>query len=199
MRKILLTALLGVAAVAANASFTVATFADPAKTGTTPLFTWDTGTNVLSGSWELPGLSLQTPGFNTPGVINDVKFEMAPVSLTAVIPGVLYTMSAGAVNFYTTDKTNPFFTITFDGGTFLNPFNAGASTAALNSVNFSGADVPTGLDQEQFSFSFANPVVSGNKITYTGSFTSSAVPEPASMLALGAGLAMVAARRRNRR
>ncbi|MCW5937673.1 MAG: PEP-CTERM sorting domain-containing protein [Fimbriimonadaceae bacterium] len=198
MKKILLIALAGALTGAAHASFTVATFADPTKQSSEFLFTFDMNANTLSGSWTGNGLTMLTPGFTSGGQSTDVRFEMAPVQLTAVIPNLLYTMGAGAVNFYTTDPNSPIFTITFDGGTFLNPFNAGASELSGNNITFAGPDVPTGLSEEQFSFSFANPVASGNVITYTGSFTSSAVPEPASMLALGAGIAMIASRRRAR-
>jgi hypothetical protein len=48
-----------------------------------------------------------------------------------------------------------------------------------------------------YNFSFANGFDNGQFVhSYTASFTSSAVPEPASMIALGAGLLALARRRR---
>lgn len=198
MKKVLLAALAVTISAASQASFTIGTFSDPSPNGATPLFQWNSGANTIGGSWTGNGLSLQTPGFNTPGTINNAHFVMDPVALTVVIPNVLYMIGQGNVRFYTNDINNPFFTITFSGGTFLNPFNVGASEFAANVVNFSGADVPTNLTNEQFSFSFANPASSAGITTYTASFTSSAdvVPEPATLAILGTGIAALVARRR---
>src|SRR5689334_14721125 len=125
MRKLLLTAIGLTAAVAGHASITIATFADPTQTGDSFLFTWDMANSTLSGSWTASGLLMQTPGFNPPGSVPDTHFLMKNVTLTVVIPNVLYTMGAGEINYYTNNINNPYFTIDFNGGTFLNPFNAG--------------------------------------------------------------------------
>ena len=156
MRNILLAAIGLAMASVSQASFTVATFADPSQTGDAFLFTWDRGNNTLSGAWTASGMVLETPGFNGGGSVANAHFSMDPVALSVIIPNVLYTMGKGTVNFYTTDPNNPFFTIGFNGGTFLNPGNAGASALGGNTVSFTGPDVPGNLTNQQFSFSFAN-------------------------------------------
>jgi len=197
MKKALFTAIAIIVTAASQASITIATFADPAPNGGTPLFTWDQGAGTLGGTWTGSGLTLLTPGFTGGGSTADTHFVMSNVTLSPIVNNVLYSMSAGTVKFYTTDVNTPFFTITFDGGLFQNPFNVGASTLIGNTVDFAGTNVPT-TTNEQFSFGFANAQQVGNTVTYTSSFTSSAdvVPEPVSMIVLASGLAAVAARRR---
>ena len=146
----------------------------------------------------MSGLNLQTPGFIGGGSVTDAHFEMLPVALTPIINNVLYSMGSGTINFYTTNPSNPFFTVDFSGGTFLNPLNASASELSANVVNFTGPNVPTNLANRQFAFSLTNPSQNGTHVTYTSSFTSSAdvVPEPASLIILGsAALALIRKRK----
>lgn len=196
MKKFLFIAAFGVLAAASQASFTVATFADPSGSGSNPLFTFNGVSNQLAGAWTGTGLTLETPGFIGGGSTPNVKFIMNPVSLVPIVAGVYYAAGPGSVVFYTTVPTSPIFTVTFDGGTLLNPFSFGGSTFQGNNVQFTGPNVPSGLSGQQFAFSFANPVNTGTGWTYTASFTSSAVPEPATMFALVAGVGLLAARRR---
>lgn len=190
-----MTALLAIAS-ASHATFTLATFADPSN-GNPFLFKWDTVNNTLSGAWTGTGLTLDTPGFVGGGSTVDAKFQMDSVSLTTVIAGTLYNMGGGSINF-TDSSNNSVMSISFAGGVFLNPLNAGAASSQGHAVSFSGTNVPANLTNESFSFSFANPTTVGTDIYYTASFTSSAdvVPEPATILALGAGIAAVVRRRK---
>lgn len=180
-------------------AITMATFSDPAPDSNSPLFDWDTNAMTLSAAWTGPGFDLQTPGFIGGGLVSNTHFVMNSVSLTPVINNVLYTMGSGTIDFYTTNVNNPFFTITFSGGTFLNPLNASSSELTGNVVNFLGALVPNNLANKQFAFSLVNPIMSGGHVTYTAAFTSSAdvVPEPFSILAMATGVAALVKKRRS--
>lgn len=196
MNKLCLVGALAAVACASQASLTIATFSDPSLSASNPLFAWDSAANTLEGSWSGTGMTVQTPGFIGGGSVSDAQMVFDQVSLTPIINGTFYKMGSGRVRFFTTDINNPFLTITFNSGSFLNPFLSGASSLNADGVSFTGPNVPTGLSDEQFSFSFANPETSGSVTHFTSSFTSSAVPEPLSIIALGAGLAALGRRRK---
>lgn len=187
---------LGMVAVSATSqAFTVATFADPSVSGSTPLFTFDSTANTLDGGWSLLGLMLETPGWAGADVA-DAKFSMTTVALTPLVANV-YTTNGGTINF-TDQANNAVMQITFGSGVFVANNGFGGSDFSGNIVSITGPGIPGGWSQETFNFSFANPVINGNMSTYTASFTSSAVPEPATMLALASGVGMLAARRRRK-
>ena len=188
MRKIAIFAVLSLA-VGAQA-LTIATHDDPAFGPSTPLFTV-TGSSV-SGSWTGTGLTLDLPVVATS--LNNMKMSMSAVTRAGG------TLGAGVVKFYSTNINAPEFQVNFVSGSIFEPFGFGGSFLSGNGVTFSGSAISSlgAMSNQQFSFSFANPVISTNGNTYTASFTSSAdvVPEPVSVIAVGALAAAVARRRR---
>lgn len=168
-------------------AITIATFADPAADGSTPLFTLSGMT--LTGGWSATGLNLLTPGIPAPD-FPDAHFTLTP--LTVSPSGV----TSGGSILFTDASSAPLFTIMFDSGQ-LSPIAFGATEfLSLNVVSFSGPIVPPGLNMESFAFSFANQTVTPLGFTATASFTSSAVPEPASIMLLAGGVASLIRRRR---
>lgn len=190
MKRALLLTTLVAACATSQATITIATFADPASGSATPMFRYNATLGTIRADWLTNGLTLEHPGFIGGGSTADVKMRMNPLTLTAVIPGAVFTSNAGAINFWTTSEASPIFTITFSSAVFTFPVSLGSADFQANNVAFSGPNVPSGLSQEQFGFSFANvvPTQSGNGYTMSSSFTSSAVPEPASLAVLGLGL-----------
>jgi MYXO-CTERM domain-containing protein len=175
--------------VSVGTAQTVATFADPATDESTPLFTAGIGT--LSGGWTGAGLDLVVPIAGM--TFADAVFEMDPVVINPDD-----TLGAGTIRFYEDPgMANLVLQIDFDGGELHEPFGFGASFVSADNVTFSGPVITTSLEDEHFSFSFANPhFTTIDETTYTASFTSSAVPEPATF-ALAAVGALCLMRRRH--
>lgn len=196
MKKVLMTALVLGSAVAAMAdnSVTFATFADPSGNAHNPLFVHDRAAKTLSGAWGNAGLTLIAPGAVGAPTVTNAKFNTTTLALTQVIPG-LFATGPGSISF-SDSSNNPLFTISFDSATYVEGLGAGASTLRGQNITLSGPLVPPGTTMTQFNFALANQTNVGNTTTYTASFTSSAVPEPATMVALGAGLLALARRRR---
>ncbi len=185
--------------VAANGA-TIATFADPASDGTTPLFDLDntaTPNPILSGGWDgtdpnLPMLTLQVPW--TGMTYQDASFTMTDLEVTG--EGEL---GPGQINFFAAgDPNTPVLSITFETARIFGNFGfGGAGFNGDDMVVFSGPGIPPAdeLMEEQFSFSFANTVATQTGYTYTASFTSSAIPEPSALVLLGAGPLILLRRR----
>lgn len=189
-----LMAIAGVSAAASVAhAFTVATFADPAFDGSTPLFRFDSGTNLLTGGWSGSNLTLQTPGLPAPN-FNNAQFTMTNVACVFLV-AQQYTTGPGTINFLDSSSAL-LMTMTFTGG-LLNTGSFGSSDFIGHNVVFSGPIVPFPLFDEAFAFSFANPVSVSppGSFTVTASFTSSAIPAPGAAALLGLG-GLVALRRR---
>jgi hypothetical protein len=194
MRRNTVLALAAVLAVGAPLAladtFTVATFADPAPNASAPLFSL-TG-NTLSGGWSGTGLSLDVP---VAGVVyHDATFAFSDLT---VLDGD-GTLSGGTIEFFDS-LSNSVLTIDFVGAqmlSFSEPpitviFGFAAADSANHDVSFAGPGVPGGLTEELFAFSFANPRTVGETTTWTASFTSSAIPEPASLVLLALGAAVL--------
>jgi len=200
MRSTVLTlvAVAGASLASSAMADTVATFADPGSP-TAPLFTYNSGTNTLSGSWLGLGLLLQTPGLPSAPDFPNARFTMTPVSLVAPVGSAFQT---GPGQIFFTDAANvPLLTITFTGGLLVQQQNFGSSDFTGFNVTFSGplvAPYPL-ISNESFSFSFANanPIAPAGSYTVSSSFSSSAtLPAPGAASLLGLAGLVVARRRR---
>ena len=180
----------------AFADVTFATFADPSSTSSNPVFVHDRVMNTLTGSWSQSGLTLVGPGLTGSPTITNATFSTTPLALTEVVSGV-FAVGPGSVVFRD-GSNNHLFTINFSSGTYVEGVGAGSSEFRGQDVEYTGPLVPSGTQGRQFNFAFANQVNTQTSTTYTASFTSSAVPEPGTMIALGAGIAAFAARRRRK-
>ncbi len=197
MKYTQLFAVIAFAGVAASATCadTIATFADPSPSGSTPLFFFNGAT--LTGAWTTTGLNLLTPVLAAPDFPN-ARFAMAPVAAAPVFgaPPGNFTTGPGAVNFFDAFN-NPLLTISFSGGV-LNSANFGSSDFIGQNVVFSGPILGgASVSDEAFAFSFANQFGSPLAFNATSSFTSSAtIPGPGAAALLGLGGLLATRRRR---
>lgn len=189
-------ALMGAASL--SQAFTLATAADPTSCypGSGMFFT---GYNEISGEWTGSGLNLIIP--KTGMTYENVSFKMDSVFQS----GSQGEYGPGSLTFYT-DCTDNLLTFSWDKSYVYAPFGFGASdftagaTPKFSNVSVHGDAVSDlgELTNVQFAFSFANPYNGGDYNSYSAAFTSSAeaVPEPASLALIAAGVAAVASRRR---
>jgi len=195
----------GFISVDTDASMTIATFADPSEDSSNPLFDVNFTSMKLNGGWDdnKTGLILEIP-YSDYTVENnnafiDVWFNMTEVTITSKFLTPLGTFGQtgfGKIDFYEDNSsTDPLVVISFDSGS-VSPYGFGANEMLFtaSNVTITGSKITDTLSQEQFSFSFANLAkLSGSTdwndgFTATAAFTSSAVPEPATigLLSLGA-------------
>jgi PEP-CTERM motif len=208
---VLLALSVGFISANAKASITIATFADPSRNSSHPLFTVDFSGGTLTGGWgdDKTGLTLQIPysGNN----FTDAWFEMNPVHITSTSAMAGQT-DAGVINFYADGppSTVPLLVVSFENGS-VSRYGLGADDAEFvaNNVTITGSEIAGTLSEEDFSFSFANLAklqghTSWNDgFTTTAAFTSSAVnithdvPEPATICVLGLGALSLVRRKKN--
>lgn len=174
------SALVAVFLAASATAGTVATFADPSVEGQPPLFI-QSGT-TLSAGWSFPGLTLITP-INHSSYAN-ATFTMTDLTIIDMLTGAT---TGGRIQFF--DSTAQLILqIDFGAGRLSTPFGFGASDFLGQNVVYSGPIITRPLTAENFAFSFTNPNQTATGFTYTASFTSSAVPEPASIALLALGV-----------
>jgi len=193
LRTALFAAIL-ILGTSANAD-TIATFADPVPNGGVDyLFEFDGDT--LDGGWQGTGLTLITP-INS-GSYDDVTFTMTTldVDLTGeTTGGVIEFMGGGGGG---GGDGVPLLRITFDHAQLSVPFGVGASSLVTgHNVVFSGQIISGELEREMFAFSFANQQEVGAGFTWSAAFTSSAIPEPATLTLILVGGLLTVFNRRN--
>jgi len=187
-------------ASAGAVTMTIATFDDPAVNSTMPLFTIDLTTHFITGGWSDLQTGLDLNVVYSGRIFYDAFFVMTPVTYTGGLTGG--STGRGAIKFFEDNQstsTPPLIQIDFDSAN-LSPTGFGAlELFALNDVTISGSEIGAAtLTDEAFSFSFANQVMlpGDDGYTATAAFTSSAVPEPATIMLFGIGGLMTLIRKR---
>jgi len=189
-----------------EATLTIATFDDPAKDSNTPLFTVEFF-NRITGGWPDSKTGLDLDVIYTGNTFLDAFFTMT--DLTGVAgTGISYLhgigggpTGGGIIKFFADNQstaTTPLIQIDFDSAN-LSPIGFGGVELFGNDVVISGSEIGGAtLTDEAFAFSFANQVIwPEESFTATSAFTSSAVPEPATVTLLGlSSLSLILRRRR---
>lgn len=181
---------------------TIATFADPAVNGSMPLFTINLSGNLITGGWDdsKTGLTLQIP--YSGHTYTNAFFTMTDVTYLGGIGG---NTSGGTIKFFAdgqSTSTTPLVQITFGTG-HVSLFGLGATNAFNpDGVTITGSEIVGSMtDGASFAFGFSNqaPTSGFSGLTTTGSFTSSAtVPEPATIILLGAASVWVFTRKKQK-
>jgi hypothetical protein len=175
------------------------------------LFKVDFNTERITSEWDdnsHTGLNLNVVYSGTPPY-TDAFFTMTD---PGGAPGVEYTQGIGGgdtgggiIKFFNPGDNpatdDPLIQIDFDSANLSPTGFGGLELFALNDVTISGSVLGGAtLTDEAFAFSFANQVLLnndwGNGFEATAAFTSSAVPEPATLALLGIGALITLTRRR---
>jgi hypothetical protein len=185
-----------------EATLTIATFDDPAEDSDSAFFTVDLTNNLITGEWDEPGLSLDIPYSGQ--TFHNVIFMMPEVQITALTHPLKGTKTEdGEITFFDPcDMVNPLIRIEFDSAWLTFYGFGGSESFSGDNVTITGWGIndATLTDNAAFSFSFANQVVLNddwvNGFEATAAFTSSAVPEPATLALLGIGALITLTRKR---
>ena len=201
MKRAFIAGIVVCAVVGSLQAATIATFADPALDGTTPLFQVDLSTDLVTGGWadSQTGLNLEVLG-NT---YNNAWFDMTPLVYTA--PTFTGQTGPGVVSFYADGtNANPLLLVSFSNAQISVGNLAGDNIFSANGVTLvadTGSGPTAYVQDASFAFSFANqivirptPTAPPTGFTATAAFTSSAVPEPAVALSVLLGLGFIARR-----
>ena len=190
--------------------YTVATFADPALGGDTPLFTVEfsslAGPGFLSGGWADSQVGLDLEIVWTGALpYENAFFIFEPIAYYGDMTGGA--TEAGVIEFYEDgddpEDVDALLRLEF-GSAHLSLGGVYAHSIFVDNVKISGTGIPDILDMEEFSFGFANKEPVGGDgwcgatgFTATAAFTSSAIPEPISLglLTLGSLVLLRAGRR----
>jgi len=172
-------------------SGTIATFCDPAADGDTPLFTIDLVGDTISGGWQ-DGLILDVAFSGN--IYENVLLSMTDVSYSGDINGGV--TGEGTIRFFEEgvdpQLSEPLIRIDFDSA-YVSYISFGGINHPLfgtDGVVITGSEIGGVLTEEtSFSFGFANiEAIDGcDGFTATAAFTSSALPEPASVALLAVG------------
>lgn len=196
---VLCTMLIYTTSVEAVTTMTIATFDDPALSSTTHLFEVNLTNNLITGGWDDSQTNLDLDVVYSGNTFYDAFFVIIPVSYTGNIAGGI--TGSGTIKFFADNQstsTTPLIQIDFDSANIsLNSFGA-LELFSTNVVTIHGTEIGVPLTDEAFSFSFANQVALpiDHGYTATAAFTSSAVPEPATVFLLGIGGLITVSRRR---
>ncbi|RKY24012.1 MAG: hypothetical protein DRP62_04725 [Planctomycetota bacterium] len=184
---------------------TIATFADPSDDGDNPLFTVNMANKLLTGGWGDDKTGLTLVVYSSPAsTFENAFFTATDVNITDTVdPWRGYKTEGGTIKFFADGadpNVEPLVQIDFDSG-WVSLFGYGASNKfSADGVTISGSEIDISLTEEEFAFSFANHrPLSGswsNGYTATAAFTSSALPEPATILLLGISSCFVLPRRK---
>ncbi len=183
-----------------QATITIATFADPTTDASTPLFTVDFNANLITGGWMSSNLNLEVLSST---IYNNAVFTITDVNITSDSDPFLggIKTQGGTIKFFESDQTTEILTVEFNTG-WVSLFQFGGADFEFEGeeVTISGPALGSlVLDEETFAFSFTNiAAIQGNiqnGFTATASFTSSAIPEPATIGLIGLGALLLRRKR----
>jgi hypothetical protein len=177
-------------------SVTIATFADPSTNSTEWLFKIDKVNNTLQGGWDDSRTNLTLQVRFSGNTFDDAFFTMTDVTITGVTdPEKGRKTGSGIIKFFQDNadpqSVTPLVQIAFDQAWVTFYAMGAADRFTADGVTITGSEIAPTLSDESFAFSFANqePLDGSfdNGYTASASFTSSAVPEPATAILLAFG------------